>query len=308
MPFTELSLRVTRRDWPRLERALKDLGALSVTLLDAEDQPILEPGPGETPLWDAIVAQALLGAGVDRRGLLAALLELAPEADVDSASFREVADADWTRAWMDQYRPMRFGERLCVVPGGMALPEDADAASAVVVELDPGLAFGSGTHPTTALCLEWLDGLAASGRLAGRPVLDYGAGSGILAIAALALGAGRAIAVDNDPQALVATRDNADRNRIEPDRLVVMTPEAFATDPLAAGGCEVVVANILAGALVALAPTLLRAAAPGAPIALSGVLAEQAIEVAAAYRDALATEPAITRDGDWVRIDGLRAG
>jgi ribosomal protein L11 methyltransferase len=308
MPFTELSIRVTRRDWPRVERALEDLGALAVTLLDAEDQPILEPGPGETPLWDAIVVQALLDAGVDRRGLLAALVELAPGADVDSASFREVADADWTRAWMDQYRPMRFGERLWVVPGGMALPEDADAASAVVVELDPGLAFGSGTHPTTALCLEWLDGLARDGLLANRTVLDYGAGSGILAIAALALGAARAIAVDNDPQALIATRDNAHRNRIDPDRLVVMTPEAFAADPQADGGSEVIVANILAGALIALAPVLLRAAAPGAPIALSGVLAEQAYEVADAYRAGLDTEPIVSRLGDWVRITGRRIG
>lgn len=308
MAWTELSLRITRRDWPRVERALEDLGALSVTLLDAEDQPILEPAAGETPLWEAIVVQALFVAAVDRRGLLAALSELAPDADVEGATFHEVADADWTRAWMDQYRPMRFGERLWVVPGGMALPDDADAASAVVVELDPGLAFGSGTHPTTALCLAWLDGLAIDGRLAGRTLLDYGAGSGILAIAALKLGAARAIAVDNDPQALIATRDNGDRNRIARDRLDVTTPEGFATDPRAEGGCEVVVANILAGALIALAPTLLRAAAPRAPIALSGVLAEQADEVAAAYRDGLAGEPVLTRGGDWVRIAGSRRG
>jgi ribosomal protein L11 methyltransferase len=308
MPWTELSLRITRRDWPRVERALEDLGALSVTLLDAEDQPILEPAAGETPLWDAIVAQALLAAGVDRRGLLAALSELAPGADVEGASFREVADADWTRAWMDQYRPMRFGQRLWVVPGGMALPDDVDAASAVVIELDPGLAFGSGTHPTTALCLAWLDGLASDGRLAGRTVLDYGAGSGILAIAALKLGAAHAIAVDNDPQALIATRDNGGRNGIAPERLDAMTPEAFAADPRAAGGCEVVVANILAGALIALAPLLLRAATPGAPIALSGVLAEQAHEVSAAYRDGLAEEPEVRDDGDWVRIAGIRSG
>lgn len=308
MPWTELSLRITRRDWPRVERALEDLGALSVTLLDAEDQPILEPAAGETPLWDAIVAQALLAAGVDRRGLLAALAELAPDADVEGASFREVADADWTRAWMDQYRPMRFGQRLWVVPGGMALPDDADVASAVVIELDPGLAFGSGTHPTTALCLAWLDGLASDGRLAGRTVLDYGAGSGILAIAALKLGAARAIAVDNDAQALIATRDNGGRNGIAPERLDVMTPEAFATDPRATAGCEVVVANILAGALIALAPLLLRAAAPGAPIALSGVLAEQAHEVSAAYRDGLADEPEVRDEGDWVRIAGIRSG
>lgn len=308
MPWTELSLRVTRRDWPRVERALEDLGALAVTLLDAEDQPILEPGPGETPLWESIVAQALFPHEADRRGLVAALEELAFRIDRDAITLREVADADWTRAWMDQYRPMRFGERLWVVPGGMALPEDAEAAAAVVVELDPGLAFGSGTHPTTALCLEWLDRLARERRLSGRLVLDYGAGSGILAVAALRLGARMAIAVDNDPQALIATRDNAARNGIEPERLLVMAPDDFAADPRADGGCEIVVANILAGALVALAPTLQRAAAPGAPIALSGVLAAQADEVAAAYRDGLADAPTVTPDGDWVRIDGIRAG
>jgi ribosomal protein L11 methyltransferase len=307
MPWTELSLRVTRAEWPRLERVLEDLGALSVTLLDAEDQPILEPGPGETPLWESIVAQALFAAGIDRRGLLAVIEEMAHKIGQDAISLRDIDDADWTRAWMDQYQPMRFGQRLWVVPGGMALPDDADLATAVVIELDPGLAFGSGTHPTTALCLEWLDGLAASGQLAGRGVLDFGAGSGILAIAALALGAARAIAVDNDPQALTATRDNADRNHIDPDRLVVMTPEAFAADPLAAGGCEVVVANILAGALTTLAPALLRAARLGAPVALSGVLAEQAREVASAYSDAFETGATITQDGDWVRIDGIRS-
>jgi ribosomal protein L11 methyltransferase len=308
MPWIELSLRLTRRDWPHVERTLEDLGALAVTLLDAEDQPILEPAAGETPLWDAIVVQALFPAGIDRRGLLAALAELAHGLDLDAATFREVADADWTRAWMDQYQPMRFGERLWVVPGGMALPDEVDPDAVVVVELDPGLAFGSGTHPTTALCLEWLDGLTTDGRLAGRTVLDYGAGSGILAIAALKLGAALAIAVDNDPQALVASRDNAVRNGIDPDRLVVMTPEAFAADPRADGGCQVVVANILAGALVALATLLLRAAAAGAPIALSGVLAEQADEVASAYRPGLAEDAEISRDGDWVRIAGRRLG
>ena len=292
MSYVELSIRLRRREWRRVEPALEDLGALSVTLLDAEDTPILEPGPGETPLWPELVVNALFDGDVDRRGLLKALEELAHGIDTARLSLREVADADWTRAWMDTYKPMRFGRRLWIYPSTEEPPGDLDG---VVVRLDPGLAFGTGTHPTTALCLEWLDGLD----LRGRTVLDYGCGSGILAIAALALGAAQALGIDNDPQALVASLDNAQRNAVD-DRLALGEPG----DPRAAGA-DVVVANILAGALVALAPVICAAAKPGAPIALSGILVGQEHDVIAAYApwcDALA---AATRE-DWVRVDGVR--
>src|SRR5690606_21163746 len=181
------------------------------------------------------------------------------------ASFREVADQDWERAWMDQYEPLRFGEHTWIVPWNHALPDGVDAERAAVVRLDPGLAFGSGTHPTTALCLAWLDRLAIEGVLQDARVLDFGCGSGILALAALKLGAQSATGVDNDPQALAATADNAERNDVDA-RLHVYLPgdEPVATYP-------VVVANILASALIELADTLAARVAPGGRIALSGI-------------------------------------
>ena len=200
---------------------------------------------------------------------------------------------------MDQYEPLQFGARTFIVPWNHALPEAADNPDAAVVRLDPGLAFGSGTHPTTALCLQWLDALASEGALHGAEVLDFGCGSGILALAALKLGAARAVGVDNDPQALLASHDNAERNDVG-DRLAVYLPadEPAATYPI-------VVANILASALDALAETLASRVAPGGRIALSGILAGQSDELLdryGAWFDALA----VTQQGDWVRIDGVR--
>lgn len=288
MPWLELAIRTQRREWRWLEPALEETGALAVTLSDAHDDAIFEPPPGETPLWPELVATALYELDTDRRGLVATLHELVHGLDDARLSFRDVADADWERAWLDQFGPMRFGRRLWIYPSTIDPP--ADDAS-VVVRLDPGLAFGTGTHATTALCLEWLDGLD----LAGRTVLDYGCGSGVLAIAALKLGARGAIAVDSDPQALTATLDNARRNGVE-DALVVCAPD----DPRIVA-CDVVVANILAGALVSLAPRLVALAADGAPMALSGILGAQADEVARAYeRDCTDIERA-GRD-DWVRL------
>jgi ribosomal protein L11 methyltransferase len=290
--WLELSLRVHRREWSRVESALAQVGALSVTLLDAEDHAILEPAAGETPLWPELIVNALFEGSVDRRGIQAVLQELVYSLDDSRFAFRDVADADWTRAWMDQYQPMRFGRRLWIYPSTIEPPEDADA---VIVRLDPGLAFGTGTHATTALCLEWLDSLD----LNGKTVIDYGCGSGILAIAALKLGAARAIAIDNDPQALIATRDNAERNGIGAEL------EVYANADAPNEAADVVVANILAQALIALTPKLSALTRGGGRIALSGVLREQAAEVIAAYAQNF-TELVHAEREDWVRIDGLR--
>lgn len=292
MPWLSLDIETGKREWPRLEAALRSVGALSTTLLDAADEPILEPAPGLTPLWKRLHVQALFDAGADQRGLVAVLEELVPGLDRERIRVGEIADQAWERAWMDEYRPMRFGRRLWIYPSTVEPPEQTDQ---VVVRLDPGLAFGTGTHATTALCLEWLDGLA----LAGRRVIDFGAGSGVLAIAALLLGAREAIAIDNDPQALEASADNAARNGVA-DRLVVLG----ADDPPPAAA-EVVVANILAGTLVELAPQLVALLAPGGVIALSGVLATQADEVVDCYR-ALGIELTVSQREDWVRLDGRR--
>ena len=231
--------------------------------------------------------------------LLAALESFDPGLDWTQASFRTVEDQDWERAWLDQFKPMRFGTRTFIVPWNHALPEGADTPDAAVVRLDPGLAFGSGTHPTTALCLQWLDQLAAQGQLQNRTVLDFGCGSGILALAALKLGAAKAMGVDNDPQALLATVDNAERNGVA-ERLSVHLPE---DEPVAT--YPVVLANILASALDALAETLASRVASGGRIALSGILHGQEDELLTRYAkwfDHLAA----TQQGDWMRIDGVR--
>src|SRR5688572_506143 len=255
MPFLELTLRCSEAEQPRYEAALDDVGSLAVTMLDADadtgnEHAILEPGVGETPLWQSIVLSALFPHDADALVILAALESFDPGLEWTQVRFRQVEDQDWERAWMDQYEPLQFGRRTWIVPWNHELPAGADAADAAVVRLDPGLAFGSGTHPTTALCLQWLDQLASEGTLAGARVLDFGCGSGILALAALKLGAAQAIGVDNDPQALIATADNAERNGVG-ERLQAWMPdqEPAATDP-------VVVANTLASALVRLADTL----------------------------------------------------
>lgn len=304
MPYLELSLRCRESEQPRYENALEDVGALSVTLLDADadtsnEHAILEPGVGQTPLWDTLVLTALFPAESDALLLLAALEAFDPALDWTQASFRKVEDQDWERAWLDQFKPMRFGARTFIVPWNHALPEEAGAADAAVVRLDPGLAFGSGTHPTTALCLRWLDQLAGRGELQGRTVLDFGCGSGILALAALKLGAAQAVGVDNDPQALLATADNAERNGVA-ERLSVHLPEH---EPAAA--YPIVVANILASALDALAQTLATRVAHGGRIALSGILHGQEGELLTRYAEWF-DDLAAVQDGDWMRIDGVR--
>jgi ribosomal protein L11 methyltransferase len=306
MPWLELSLIVRTEQQPGTEEALDDLGALSITLQDAnaetpDEQAIFEPGVGELPLWPTITLNALFDAGADRRGLAEALGELLPWLEPDQLTFRDVADQDWERAWMDQFKPMPFGRRLWIYPWNIEPPTHNGSVDEelVVVRLDPGLAFGSGTHPTTALCLEWLDALD----LAGKTLTDFGCGSGILAIAALKLGATSAVGVDNDPQALTASIDNAERNGVA-DRLAVFLPQDF--DAVAAPA-DVFIANILAGPLGELAPTFAAAVKPGAPFAISGILVGQQDELLQRYAEWFDDLRVDTRE-DWVRISGRRRG
>ncbi|MGY3041201.1 ribosomal protein L11 methyltransferase [Rhodanobacter sp. TND4EL1] len=299
MPFLELSLIVRIEQQPGTEEALKELGALSITLRDADaetpdEQAIFEPGVGELPLWPTITLNALFDEHADRRGLSAALGELLPWLEPDQLSFCDVADQNWERAWMDQFKPMPFGRRLWIYPWNIEPPANDEI---VVVRLDPGLAFGSGTHPTTALCLEWLDGLD----LQGRTVTDYGCGSGILAIAALKLGASSAVGVDNDPQALTASADNAERNGVD-SQLALFLPQDVEVPP-----ADVFIANILAGPLGELAPIFAAAAKPGAPFAISGILAGQQDELLQRYGEWFDQLQVDTRE-DWVRISGHRRG
>lgn len=303
MPFLELSLRCPGHEQPRYEAALEDIGALSVTSMDADadtpdEQAILEPGVGETPIWPEVVLTALFDAGSDGDQVLSMLESFDDGLDLSNASFREVEDQDWERAWLDQFQPMRFGTRTWIVPWDHELPAEA-GDDAAIIRLDPGLAFGSGTHPTTALCLQWLDTLAAQGALEDIDVLDYGCGSGILALAALKLGARSATGIDNDPQAITATTDNAQRNAVD-DRL-----SAFLPDDAPEHQYPVVLANILASALDALAGRIAARVAPGGRIALSGILPDQAPELVTRYGEWF-DDLEVTRLEDWVRIDGRR--
>ncbi len=297
MPWLELSLAVDAAHQPLVEDALEALGALSVTLADADaetpdERAIFEPGVGETPLWSCTRVQALFDADADRQALAQALGHELPGIKPTDIDFRLIEDQDWERAWMDRFRPMRFGRRLRVYPWNIEPPADDGLA---IVRLDPGLAFGTGTHPTTALCLEWLDGLA----LAGRHVIDYGCGSGVLAVAALKLGAARATGIDNDPQAITASRDNAARNGVG-DHLDLYLPDDAPETP-----ADVFVANILAGPLAELAPCFARLCKPGAPFALSGILDGQHDELLDVYASWF-EQLAVQRRDDWIRIDGIR--
>jgi len=289
VPQLQLTLDIGSRDPAPFEDALFELGALSVTLEDAADDPVLEPAPGETPLWPTVVVKAVFGAGSDADVLAAYLAQALP--DAPAPLFETLPDKPWEREWLKDFKPMRFGQRLWVCPGGLP----AGAPDAIRIELDPGLAFGTGTHPTTALCLEWLD----SHDLAGQDAVDYGCGSGILAIAAAKLGAGSVLAMDIDPQGLIATRQNAERNCVAGRIAVTGDPQ------LAADSTDLLLANILAGPLVELAPRFAQAVRPGGHLALSGLLLEQADSVTSAYRPWFDITTAATRDG-WALLAGRR--
>jgi ribosomal protein L11 methyltransferase len=289
MAWLELSITVDRETVAAAEEALEALGALAVTLQDDADLPVLEPEPGTTPLWPVVQVCGLFDVASDRNRLVDGLRHLPGAVRPDRIRWREVVDRDWTRAWMDRFRPMRFGKRLWIVPGDMEIPFDP---ANVAIALDPGLAFGTGTHPTTALCLEWLEAQTA---VAGC-VVDYGCGSGVLGIAAARLGAARVVCVDNDPQALEATAANAARNAVS-GRVHCLAPESFLET-----GADFLLANILAGPLVQLAPRLTACVKAGGRIVLSGLLEEQLEAVAAAYRPACAVTAAAARDG-WARLE-----
>jgi ribosomal protein L11 methyltransferase len=294
--WLQLRLDVRPSEVAELETLLLTTGAVSVTLEDNADQPLLEPGVGETPLWNQTRLTGLYPADTDMKCVLAEL----PEQLLRRVNHRVeiLEDKDWERAWMQDYQPMQFGHRLWVCPSWLEPPQP----DAVNLLLDPGLAFGTGTHPTTALCLQQLDGLP----LDELTVVDYGCGSGILAVAALKLGANLALGVDNDPQALAASQDNARRNHIAPENLPVALPRQV-DQQLWAQRADVVIANILAGPLVDLSDTLLNFLRPGGVLLLSGLLQNQAGSLCEHYADRIALHIVGERDG-WVCLRGILSG
>lgn len=291
MHWIQIILETSREQSEPLEDALLEQGALSVTYVDAGDQPLFEPDPGETPLWDAVRLVGLFPAETDMKQVITTLSRIFGD-KFPKHRTEILEDKDWVREWMDQFQPMPFGERLWIVPSWTKAP-DPDAVNLM---LDPGLAFGTGTHATTSLCLQWLDAHPPQDQL----VIDYGCGSGVLGIAALLLGADQMLGIDIDPQALIATRQNAEQNGIGEDRYNVYLPNQAPEQQ-----AETVLANILAGPLVELSSDIGARVKAGGKLILSGILSNQAQMVMDAYQDRFDFEAVAEQDG-WVRLVGTK--
>lgn len=287
MQWIQLIIPCSRLYSADVESAALEAGALSVTLQDAADQPILEPAVGETPLWDDCVMTALFSSKIDTNNVNEQMTTYL--SGTINARWEQLEDKDWSQEWKQHFQPLKCGDRLWICPSWIAPPD----LNAVNLSLDPGLAFGTGSHPTTHLCLRWLD----QQDLKGKIVIDYGCGSGILGIAALLLGAKQVIAVDNDPQALLASRDNAQRNNIAASRLSTYLPDDVPTTICA----DVMVANILASPLISLAPKLCAMTKPKGLLCLAGLLENQIDAVSKPYLEQFTfSSPAI--ESEWAQL------
>ncbi len=298
--WPEVAVQATQDSVAAIERWLFAAGAISVTYKDQADQPILEPEPGEVCLWDAIILVGLFAQNQATDDLHSALLLAAAVQDLDPPAYQvhQLTDTPWERSWMSNFAPMQFGPRLWIVPSHFA-PVDSQATN---ILLDPGLAFGTGTHDTTALCLQWLGRTtdATAEPFSGQQVVDYGCGSGVLAIAAAKLGAQLVWAVDIDEQALVATRQNADSNGVL-DSIIVGKPDILP-DLLR---CDVLLANILCKPLIALADDFAKFVRPGGCLVLSGILEEQIEALRLRYNMDFELEPPLVQQG-WVLMRATR--
>jgi ribosomal protein L11 methyltransferase len=293
MAWHQISVTTSEETAPKVADYFSDLGAVSVTYMDAEDEPVYEPAIGDTKIWTQTQVIALYELTADPAQIRSQTLKHFQQECLNYWEFEVIADQEWERAWMEHYRPMKFADKLWVCPTGQEQRED----NTVCLILDPGLAFGTGTHPTTALCLEWL----ASHDLSGKTVVDYGCGSGILAIAALLLGAEMVYAVDIDPQAITATESNAQKNCVQ-DKIVCCLPEEFNPSNIQA---DVVLANILAKPLIDMAESITGLVVSKGQLVLSGILAEQAGSVIHAYRPFLPLDKPVQQE-DWVRLAGIK--
>lgn len=290
MAWRQYTYELTEANRERVEDALLAAGACAVTLQAQTDEPIFEVEPSDRPLWNAIKLTALIDVSLDHDAFLLNVNAALGET-INPCHSELLADKDWTREWMTHFKPIQCGQRLWIVPSWHTPPQ----ATAVNLILDPGLAFGSGTHPTTKMCLQWLDANVSSG----NTVIDYGCGSGILAIASLLLGAQHALACDIDPQAIIATNDNAERNRIADGQLSSLICEAVEPETNA----DIVIANILANPLIGLSDTLGTMLKSRSQLVLSGILENQADAVIAAYRPYLTLDVTNSDDG-WVLLSG----
>jgi len=293
MPWLQLTIEATHSNSEHLSDLLSQAGAAAVTMQDAKDDPIYEPPPGSTPLWDQLLLTGLFEANTDIDSVLK--LIQSQTGKIPEHTLNPLEDKDWTRAWMDDFKPMPFGQRLWICPSWHTPPDP----HAINILLDPGLAFGTGTHPTTALCLKWLD----KNYNDAVDVIDYGCGSGILGIAAGLLGSQQIYAVDLDPQALIATQANAEKNMVSNTIDTYSVPTFKQQFPTLQ--CPLLLANILAGPLVELSDMLASHVSIGGKIVLSGILAEQAEKVSIAYQRWFNIDE-IEQQDDWIRIVGTK--
>ena len=292
MAWQQFSIITDEDTAPKVAAYLEKQGSVSVTYMDAEDEPVYEPAIGETKIWTNTQVVALYELDIDIERVKALVLKKFRNHELRDCCIEAIEDQEWERAWMEYYQPMKFADRLWVCP----TDQEQHEAGTVCLTLDPGLAFGTGTHPTTALCLEWL----ASHDLTDKVVIDYGCGSGILAVAAMLLGAKIAHAVDIDPQAITATISNALKNGVA-DKVVCYLPEQFT--PLQA---DVVLANILAKPLIEMAKDISALVAPKGMLVLSGILAEQAQSVIEAYQQCNIVFEPLNQQEDWIRLNGTK--
>lgn len=288
MPYLKLTVPIALEQFDELEALLTSAGAVSVTMEDAGDEPILEPGVAETPLWQALKLSALFHDNVNQKKLLNKLKIYLSTDTFAQVHLENLAEENWELKWLEYFTPISFSDALWI---GTA-QHQPDKNYRALIYLEPGLAFGTGTHPSTYLCLAWL----AQHELRGKTVIDYGCGSGILAIAAAKLGAAEIFCVDNDPQALTATQNNAAQNTVA---LKTYLPEALPKIE-----CDLVLANILANPLMNLAPTLSAHLKPQGELVLAGILDAQAEAVKAAYTDITWKEQA--QKEEWVRLYGVK--
>jgi ribosomal protein L11 methyltransferase len=293
MAWHQLTVITSEDTAPKVADFFSDQGAVSVTYMDAEDEPVYEPAIGETKIWTQTKVIALYELTFDPAKIKTQTLKHFQDEWLNDWSIELIEDQAWERAWMEHYRPMKFADKLWVCPTGQEQREQ----NTVCLILDPGLAFGTGTHPTTSLCLEWL----ASNDLTGKTIIDYGCGSGILAIAALLLGAKTAYAVDIDPQAVTATISNSEKNQVE-DKIICCLPDQFMAKSIKA---DVVLANILAKPLVDMSEQISGHLLTEGQLVLSGILAEQSQFVIDAYQAYLCLDKTVQQE-DWVRLTGTK--
>lgn len=292
MAWWQLSIQCKAAELEQIEELLLELGAFSINLADAKDEPLYEPLPGHTPVWQESIVTGMFDSNRHPEQLYQSLVERLPQHLLTSLHQSQLEDQDWVQAYRDHYYPIQCADKLWIVPSWHEAPDPI----AVNICLDPGLAFGTGGHPTTSLCLSWL----ASNKIKNQTVIDYGCGSGILAIAAFKLGAREVTGVDIDPQALDASRQNAERNSINADQLPLYLPERMPRTKV-----DILIANILSGPLVLLANIFAELVKPNGKLLLSGILHQQADEIQLAYQPFFELDP-ISAKEDWIRVTGTR--